>query len=79
MLHNIIPDIPVEDFLIIFHPRLVVGVNACQGPFVGDGEEEEIHEGADVKGVIFRILMLQLMRPSAARACSLARRADSSM
>ena len=40
----------MEDFLIVFHAGLVVGIDACQGAFVGDGEEEEIHEGSHVEG-----------------------------
>ena len=48
--HNVIPNILVKDFLIVFHAGLVEGVDVCQGTFVGDGEEEEIHEGSQVEG-----------------------------
>ena len=40
----------MKDFLIVFHAGLVEGVDVCQGTFVGDGEEKEIHEGSQVEG-----------------------------
>lgn len=50
MAYNIVPDILVQDFFVILHAGLVIGVDASYGSFVGDGEEEEIHESADMEG-----------------------------
>ncbi len=40
----------MEYLLIILHPRLIIGVDVSQCPFVGDGEEEEVHKRPHVEG-----------------------------
>ena len=53
MLTNILINALVKDLLIVLHPRLIESIDAGEISFVGDSQEEEVHEGSQMEGTAF--------------------------
>lgn len=46
---DVLPQVLMEYFLVVLYPRLVKRIYVFHGSFIGNGEEEEIHECPYVK------------------------------
>ena len=49
IFYNVLSQIFMENFLVVLYPRLIKRIYIFHGPFIGNGEEEEIHQCPNVE------------------------------